>query len=275
MRRGFTLIELLVVISIIALLIAILLPALTQSRYQANLVKCKSVLRGIGGVQLSYAVDSDEYFPVAGTRYEGTGSWFQAQAAGAQVRSWELYKAGRWDLRSVYRDYMQQDDIDSVLNCPIASPFFINNSTDEKIISYMLYTTNNYRMKTHNYAEVGGYERLGDTWSPRATPNESFTMLASDFAYGRATGNDGLSGAMTTHAASNGSIDERTQATNDAGGYIIDTNQSAPMNYADVDGSVQVFKINATSYLDTDNWSANFYGSDGGFGFLTPLDLAK
>lgn len=60
---GFTLIELLVVISIISLLIAILLPALSQARYQAQITKCAVQTRQMGLAALSYATDNKDYSP--------------------------------------------------------------------------------------------------------------------------------------------------------------------------------------------------------------------
>jgi len=64
-RRAFSLVELLVVISIIALLIAILLPALTKFRVSANTAICNANLAGLFQGQSGYLVDNDNVFPPA------------------------------------------------------------------------------------------------------------------------------------------------------------------------------------------------------------------
>ncbi|XAL98303.1 prepilin-type N-terminal cleavage/methylation domain-containing protein [Phycisphaeraceae bacterium D3-23] len=61
-RHAFTLIELLVVISIIALLIAILLPALGAARRSAAKMKNSVSLRSLHQAQSTYAVDNNGYY---------------------------------------------------------------------------------------------------------------------------------------------------------------------------------------------------------------------
>ena len=76
MRKAFTLIELLVVIAIIALLMGILMPALSMARKQGRQAVCQSNLRQIGFAAAMYAEDNEHKVP------RGTGGsrdilWFQ------------------------------------------------------------------------------------------------------------------------------------------------------------------------------------------------------
>ena len=84
--RGFTLVELLVVIGIIAVLISLLLPALTKAREAGNRAACLSNLRQIGQMFHIYANDNKDQVPLGvrgnvyqdnySVRYTGATQYF-------------------------------------------------------------------------------------------------------------------------------------------------------------------------------------------------------
>ncbi len=70
-KNGFTLIELLVVVAIIAVLVAVLLPALQMARALTNRVMCGEQLRGMGQAFYAYASDFNGWLPM--------GHWWSAR----------------------------------------------------------------------------------------------------------------------------------------------------------------------------------------------------
>ena len=66
-QKAFTLIELLVVISIIALLLVILMPALGMVKEKGKQVVCASNLKGIGLAVMTYLAEYDDTFHFAAT----------------------------------------------------------------------------------------------------------------------------------------------------------------------------------------------------------------
>jgi prepilin-type N-terminal cleavage/methylation domain-containing protein/prepilin-type processing-associated H-X9-DG protein len=83
-RHGFTLIELLVVISIIALLISILLPALRSARESSRAIACASNQRQIGLAQFAY---------------ENDFKWYASAKLVESLENYRFAQAGLWYYR--------------------------------------------------------------------------------------------------------------------------------------------------------------------------------
>ena len=97
-KRKFTLIELLVVIAIIAILAAILLPALQAARERSHSASCTSNLKGLGSVAMNYSNDNRNFWPAQNTTVTGNTSerqhmwgefiWPICMIKGKYIRDW-------------------------------------------------------------------------------------------------------------------------------------------------------------------------------------------
>ncbi len=137
-KSGFTLIELLVVVAIIAVLVALLLPAIQAARSQARALVCMSNERQLGVAFAGYAQDYNDSFPTTGGdeahgNLNNAPHWYNTWI---NLLSEPYLKTGAWDggkwpartdsnSPNAYRGLRQP----SVWLCPSSTPWSCEDGT--------------------------------------------------------------------------------------------------------------------------------------------------
>ncbi|WZP00887.1 DUF1559 domain-containing protein [Isosphaeraceae bacterium EP7] len=191
-RAGFTLIELLVVISIIAVLIALLLPAVQSAREAARRMQCVNNMKQIGLALHNYHTASDSFPP---------GAAVNSTDGGPTPNGWYATWAPNQSAQSMLLPYLEQGPLFNACNFSWAAEFEggRNSTVTLTIVAGFLCPSDPNaasRLNTNNYAGS-----IGTTTDSMITPPGSSSANwnggdARPFTY---TGSTGLFAQAVTY----------------------------------------------------------------------------
>lgn len=156
-RNGFTLIELLVVIAVIAILMALLLPVLSQTRAKARQIQCVGNLRQLGLGLQNFLANNHGYismFATAGDDYPGTWNvQLEKFGLGISTPKTNFLETGVWRCPSaVFGDWTTRMAPGAIPGYYAYNTFGLGTSRE-----------NSLGLAGHHDSKTGIYVRTGET----------------------------------------------------------------------------------------------------------------